>query len=322
MLTETIHAIAPGADMLYLGSTTSLDLMSGTLAAVDGKLGDVVVNGWYTLSEAVPDAETQLFSQIAQQAASTGITLLCAAGDLGDGTRSGNSKPDVAFPASNPLVTSVGGTSLLLGRNGSLRREVGFAKSAWVVEDGAWTEAPETTFRAGGGGVSEKFAQPDYQRGVVSAPVGTRETGGTGRAIPDIAMLADAETGMLIGYTQHYPDGSNRYGERRLATDTSATALMAGLVALANARVKHNHGFLNPALYATWKAHRSAFRDIVRSGHEGSRVRIDYVDGSTPAKGTAPTLKLFEDFTSNQPGRGFDTATGLGAPSPSLLSFF
>jgi subtilase family serine protease len=318
-LFETVRTVAPGADLLYVGTTSSFDLATGTLLAVDGAWGDAVINGWYSSSENVGDADWALIDNIAEQAAATGISLLFAAGDLGDTSYAG-AQPTAVYPASEPMATAVGATSLLLGRGGRYVRELAWGKSQWVLEDGVWEESLVSTYRGTGGGTSEVHEQPAYQRGVVPTALAERRNGTPGRAVPDLAVMGDAETGMAIGYTQHFPDGENRYAERRVASSTASTALVAGLLALANHRRGKAIGFANPLLYSTGKARRSAYRDVVRYGHAGARVRVDFADGATAASGRTYVLKVFEEFGENVPRRGYDTATGLGTPAPSLLS--
>jgi hypothetical protein len=58
----------------------------------------------------------------------------------------------------------------------------------------------------------------------------------------------------------------------------------------------------------------------VRWGKAGAGVRTDYANGATAAGGMRVVLKAYEEFGENVPRRGFDTSTGLGSPSPSLLT--
>ncbi len=317
MLVENIHAMAPGAAVVYLGSTTSLDIQNATVAAVDLKLGNIVVNGWYTVGESTNPAQVALISRTAEQAAATGITLLFGSGSIGDTTAFGGSEGPV-YPANDPLVTAVGATSLILGRRG-YEREVGWAKSVHTLEGRTWEEADPGTFRGSGGGVSAVHPQPEYQAGVVPAALADRGDGSRGRAVPDIAVNGDAETGLVIGLTQRFPDGSDRYAERRHASGESATAVFAALVALANDAAGHDHGFLNPALYALARARRPAFRDVVAWGGVHAGIRTDYADGANRGSGLIRVLKTFEAFGANVTRRGYDTNTGLGAPSPAFL---
>jgi subtilase family serine protease len=236
---------------------------------------------------------------------------------VGDTSSQGGS-PSPVYPANDPLVTAVGATSLIVGRNGRLR-EAGWAKTSATLTDGEWEDDAPTTFRGSGGGTSEVHDQPDYQEQVVPDRLSLRDDGTHGRAVPDVAVNGDAETGIVIGLTQRFPDGTDRYAERRHASGESATAVFAGLVALANQAAGTNLGFLNPALYALGPA---AYRDIVPLGGLGARVRTDHVDGATPAAGLRRVLKTFEAYESNVPTRGYDTSTGLGAPAPGWLSRF
>lgn len=314
-LFETVRTMAPGADLLYVGTTSSFDLLTGTLLAVDAAWGDAVINGWYTTSENVPDPEWDVLGAIAEQAAGTGISLLFAAGDLGDGAYTGG-QPSTVFPASEPMATAVGATSLLLGRGGRYVRELAWGKSQHYLEDGVWEEDLPATYRGTGGGTSTVHDQPAYQKGVVPGALAERSGGGLGRTVPDLAVMGDAETGMAIGYTMTFPDGSRRYAERRIASSTASTALVAGLLALANSRRGKPIGFANPLLYGK----RAAFRDIVRYGRAGAGVRVDYVDGATAASGRRVVVKAFEEWGENVPRRGYDTAAGLGSPAPALVA--
>jgi subtilase family serine protease len=318
MLIENLHAMAPGADLVYLGTTSSLDLANGTTLAVDAGLGDIVMNGWYSAGENTNQAEIAQINQTAQQAAATGISLLFASGSIGDNSSQG-SKPSPEYPANDPLVTAVGATSLIVGRGGAMR-EVGWAKTSATLKDGDWDDDKANTFRGSGGGTSAVHAQPDYQKGVVPTRLSRRTDGTFGRAVPDVAVNGDAETGIVIGMTQRFPDGKDRYAERRHASDESATAVFAALLALANQAAGKNLGFVNPAMYAA--SRKGAFRDIVPVGTLGAGVRTEYVDGATPAKGLKYVLKAFEQYEGNAPARGYDTSTGLGSPSPRWLTLF
>ena len=319
MIFENVHAIAPGADMVYVGSTSSLDLYGATLLAVEDNIGGVVINGWYSASEdGGSPPEDALITQIAQDGAATGVSVLFASGDLGDNKKFNGTTPNVAtvcWPANNPNITAVGATSLLIGRGGAYLGELGWAKTARILKNGNWAAADDSRYRASGGGTSIVFAQPYYQRGITDA-LARRADGSFGRTVPDVAVSGDAETAMSIGYTQTFPDGSKRYSERRVGADTAATGLFAALVALVNQRKGHLHGFLNPMLYETWHTTHSAFRDILYSGHGGAGVRTDYTNGADPSGGLTLWLKTFEAFGQNITRRGYDTSTGLGSPSP------
>ncbi|GAC1410505.1 MAG: S53 family peptidase [Actinomycetota bacterium] len=342
MLFESMRAMAPGANYLYVGSTSSLDLQNAMLLAVDQHYGDIIVNGWYSASEAqVLPSDMAPIDRGAQQAAMTGISLLFASGDLGDnakfnetstGTTPATSKdiivtpphPSVSFPAHNSLVTAVGATSLIAGKKGKIVREMCWAKSARSIsEDGkTWKNPLGAYYRGSGGGRSLLYDQPDYQKRVVPDDLALRDDATLGRAVPDISVNGDAETGMSIGYTMHFPDGTNKYAERRLNADTAATGLFGAILALANQNATKPLGFVNPLLYQVGsKDGPRAMRDIVASGKPKAGVRADYVNHVDSAKGVTKILKTFEQFGTNVPRTGYDTCTGLGSPGRDFLGY-
>ena len=312
MIVENLHAMAPGADLVYLGTTSSLDLTNGTTLAVDAHLGDVVMNGWYSAGENSNPATMAQLEHTAMQAAAQGISLLFATGSIGDLSSQGV-QPSPVSPATEPMVTAVGATSLLVDKAGRTR-EVGWAKAQLVLEDGVWEESAASTFRGSGGGVSALHDQPDYQRGVVPAQLAERADGTLGRTVPDVAVNGDAETGLVIGLTQRFPDGTDRYAERRHASGESATAVFAALVALANDAAGGPLGFLNPLLYQS----RATLHDVVPSGRLGARVRTEFVAGDRGE--TRRVLKVFEAYESNPAAKGYDTSTGLGSPTAAFFA--
>jgi subtilase family serine protease len=342
MMFETMRAIAPGADYLYVGSVSSLDLQNAMLLAVDRHFGDVVINGWYAADEGgVLPSDTAPIDRAAEQAAATGISLLFASGDLGDNakfnaTQTGPTPvadgvtvqnvvavpghPSVSFPAHNPLVTAVGATSLLLGPGGTYRRELGWAKSTRTLANGRWSGRDPALYRASGGGTSSIYDQPAYQQNLVPENLRERPDGTSGRTVPDIAVNGDAESGLSIGYTQHFSDGTNRYAERRVNADTTATALFGAMLTLVNQRRGRALGFVNPALYAFARSSPTSFRDITLAGGTKAGVRWEYIDAAHSAMGTKATLKTFEEFGTNLPRRGYDTCTGIGSPGVGFLA--
>jgi hypothetical protein len=102
-----------------------------------------------------------------------GVTVFVSSGD--GGSTPGLSGHDhsgpvqAESPASDPNVTAVGGTSLYL--NGS---------SGAVTSESAWFD--------GGGGSSQIFGRPVWQIGI-GMPAGTK------RLVPDVALVADPNTG-------------------------------------------------------------------------------------------------------------------------------
>jgi kumamolisin len=91
---------------------------------------------------------------------------------------------------------------------------------------------------ATGGGVSDVFPLPDWQKNV---KVPQRKDGGLGRGVPDVAASADPERG---GYVIRFNNMVEQVGGT-----AAATPLWAGLIALINEGVGHSLGYINPILY-------------------------------------------------------------------------
>src|SRR6185437_16160270 len=164
--------------------------------------------------------DTYLFKQAALQ----GIGFYVASGDNGDNEFATGIK-QVGSSSSNPYATAVGATSLAIGYHGQYKWETGWGTNLWTLSPNGkrWTD-PQFRY-GGGGGFSSLFARPTYQNGVV--PVGSS----TGRAVPDVAMDGDPNTGMLLGLTQQFPDGV-AYDEARAGGTSMSTPLFAAVQAL------------------------------------------------------------------------------------------
>ena len=80
----------------------------------------------------------------------------------------------------------------------------------------------------------------------------------TGRGVPDVAALADPQTGLLVGQTQTFPNGAY-YDEYRIGGTSLASPIFAGIMALANQKAGKSLGFANPLFYAN----PGAFYDVV-----------------------------------------------------------
>ncbi|GDY32234.1 S53 family peptidase [Gandjariella thermophila] len=314
---EAVHAMAPAANILYVGGSDcqdlSLDKALNTVVA--GHLAQIVSNSYGDTGEDLPAAEVKAFESIAIQAALQGIGLYFSSGDNGDEVaRLG--KPETDFAASSPWVTAVGGTSLGIGKNGRKVLETGWETGKSTLTGGAWNPAAPGAYLYGsGGGTSTLFDEPFYQRGVVPDALAAQNQKGKnqrGRVVPDISMLGDPNTGMLIGLTQTFPEGAH-YDEYRIGGTSLACPLLAGEMALADQYAGRAHGFINPALYM-YLSRTGAISDVthVQSGD----VRVDYVNGLDPSAGYVRSVRSF-DFTglTIHTAPGYDNVTGLGTPN-------
>ena len=314
---EAIHSVAPGAKIVYLGARDCLLGLPEALAeTVDQHRADVVNNSW---SDSVEDPTyidaplRALFRIIGTEAALTGVTVTFSSGDSGDRTNGGTMPQDAtaAFPADDPYVTGVGGTSLALDAQGRRRFEYGW-ESTYAPLDGKTWGAP--IFGGGsGGGTSKIFAQPFYQRGVVPNSLATRNGSTPQRVVPDIALDADTNTGLRAGETFTFPDGSLRYTEYRVGGTSLSSPLFAGLVALSSQLAGHPLGFVNPALYDL--AGTSAIHDVAAPKTPPQQVRADYTNGENAAGGLTYRLQTIDGATSTlHDTPGYDNETGLGSP--------
>src|SRR6185312_13908085 len=156
------------------------------------------------------------YEHLFQLAAVEGITVDFSSGDCGAndpstscGSGEGSSMAQTTFPASDPWVTAVGGTSAAINAHGKLSWSTSWGTDAWLLSgagsDKSW--APLGWIFGGGGGAAADCAQPHYQRAdVPSGLARTLLTGATAasprRVVPDISLDADPFTGMLVGETQ------------------------------------------------------------------------------------------------------------------------
>src|SRR5262249_44193757 len=155
-----------------------------------------------------------------------------------DGDETDNlSQPSPDFSASSPYVTAVGGTSLGVAANGGRAVETGWETTKSSLTKGTWSPVPGAFLYGAGGGTSRLFAQPWYQQGVVPASLASQNQKGhkLGRVVPDVAMVGDPNTGMLIGETQTFPNGTY-YDQYRIGGTSLSCPLFAGIMALANQR--------------------------------------------------------------------------------------
>jgi len=314
---EAVHTMAPGANILYVGAPNNYqDLDAALNHVVDQHLANIVTNSYGWSGEALPPGfiKPQLDTMI--EAAATGIGVYFSSGDDGDETGgiAGNS-PTPDWPASSPWVTAVGGTSLGVGASGQYLFETGWETGKSNLSNGAWSPAYPGGYQYGsGGGTSRLFAQPAYQAGVVPAAIAGRNGGAAARVIPDIAALGDPTTGMLVGQTQTFPDGSVAYGEYRIGGTSLASPLMAGFMALVQQKAGHTIGFANPLIYA--HAGSTAYHDVTASSGLGA-VRADYVNLVDAGDGYGYTLRSlgFDSQLTIHTAAGYDDVTGVGTPN-------
>jgi kumamolisin len=229
------------------------------------------------MAEGVSVSWVQSVHMMLEDAAIQGVTFCVCTGDFGVNMSAyfgvGDGKQHVTYPASDPWALAVGGTTV-----GNV---VGSTFDEYV-----WNDPGADPFSAlwgtTGGGISDYFRWlPPYQAGA-GVPVSLVD-GHIGRGIPDVSGNASLNSGI---------SGIVVNGHPALGNGTSAsTPLWAGLVAVVNAALGVNVGFLNPTLYALAS---TVFRDIVAPPGP-----LDNGNGGVPGYPAVP---------------GWDACTGWGSP--------
>jgi kumamolisin len=210
------------------------------------------------------------FDQAFQAAATMGITILVAAGDGGSSDGITGRLAHVDFPASSPHVLACGGTRL-------------DSAQEKITAETVWNDGPQGG--AGGGGISDFFALPNWQA-QAHVPPSVNPGGRVGRGVPDLSGDADPNTGYQVRVD----------GVDAVIGGTSAVApLLAGLIALLNEKLGTSVGYLNPLLYTTL-VKAGDFHDVTKGNND--------MDGTVGA------------YNSSQ---GWDAASGLGTPNGNAM---
>lgn len=308
---EWAHATAPMANILLVTTPTAETLgvqgyeqfMNAEQYVIDHHLADVISQsfgaGEGSFENGLAALETLRHPFVSAQA--NHVTVLASTGDNGTANILKEPVkspalipyPSVGWPASDPLVTAVGGTYLCTDtttgttvdttspptrRCGAGNREVG-----WV---------------ASGGGYSILFPRPAYQdtlpagSSYVGSSIGAPGPNSNMRGIPDVAYQASALTGVLV-----YDAGEG--GWFIVGGTSSGSPQWAGLVAMADQMKGSDIGFMNPALYSI--------------ASNPAQYAADFHDVTTGNNQIDPTIPGYSASA------GWDAVTGLGSPDAAHL---
>jgi subtilase family serine protease len=312
---EAVHGMAPGAKVLYVGAASCFDsdLLTSLNTVIDGHKADIITNSWGDIGEDLDPVIAAAYHTVFVQAALEGIGVFFSSGDSGDEVDNAGFRT-ADYPASDPWVTAVGGTSIGISQQNNYLFETGWGTSKSSLVSGAWSPAaPGAHIYGGGGGTSQAFAQPWYQKGVVPGSISRYFGGAPGRAVPDIATLGDPSTGMLVGQTQTFPDGSVKYSEYRIGGTSLSSPVMAGIEALSDQAGGRHHGFANPAIYQL--AGTKAYHDVVDPAKTLADVRVEFANGVDSSDGMLTSLRTFNQTQSLSTRPGYDDVTGVGSPN-------
>jgi subtilase family serine protease len=285
------HAIAPGANitLVLAKSNNDADLLSALQYAVNNNLGDVISQS-FGENESCEDPnllaqEHQVFAE----ATAKNITIFASAGDSGAGQGSCDGSTLVqaaSTPASDPLVTAVGGTELhaapycltVLGCDPTTNPAAGTYQGEIV-----WNEAG---IGATGGGFSVIYDEPSYQQGTIH--------GGKQRGEPDVSY----NSAVLHGVLTYLDIPGLAVGFYLFGGTSAGSPQWSAITAIADQNAGRDLGFINRALY--------------HIGQAQSRYSADLFDVTSGNNS-------FDGVTGFNAGPGWDATTGLGSPSATNL---
>jgi hypothetical protein len=265
-----------------------------------------------------------------QDAAQFAITVCAATADFGSSSNfgrtaesdtppiaySGDGFAHVVYPATDPWVLAVGGTTL------GKYLPAGSATPEWV--EYVWNDPltdPSYPWGTGGGGVSAYFLPPSYQSGAnVPDSINTNTAltpvpgatipppvpffNATGRGIPDVAANASLNTGFAGIYL------GGVLGNPGNGTSASCP-FWAGLIAVLNANLGYNVGFVNPLFYE-WGP--SLFSPINPLWPDPAYPQL-----VLPLPSGCPVDNGNNGIPGYPAGPNWDACTGLGSPNATAL---
>jgi len=307
---EWAHAMAPGANILNvttdpaetLGVQGFPTMMNAEQYIVDHKQATVISQSFAATEESFGSANSlQALRHAFIDAAANGVTVLGSSGDGG----TANSKktpvknpvtfpyPTVNWPASDPLVTAVGGVYLCTDPGTGATIDSSDPPTACKTHQGV----REVGWIDSGGGYSHVFTAPDYQAGFIPS--------GSMRGVPDVGLQASATTGTLVYDTApgdatgglNCSSGPCSAGWYVVGGTSCSAPEFAGLVAIADQLAGHGLGQINPTLY------KLASEDF----------GTYFYDVTTGNNGADPNVPGYNAVT------GWDPVTGLGTPDADTL---
>ncbi len=332
---EDVSAMAPGADIDVYENPEGAGGEVSEIAAMVGEDRDQIITSSYGQACEEEEQEGQPGTQEAlnflfQQGAAQGQTFLGAAGDNGSDNCEEDHREPTPQPGQNPLSGGeIASQPYVIGVGGTTITDASLPDREHVWNDGDYGGA-------GGGGISEAFAMPSWQRdatvpgielpgsedyvnaagveqhfGFPTGFCGDTLPSGPGtpcRLEPDVSAQSDEYTGAVTVYSEEYrgrgeveqtPDGWITSGGT-----SSGTPIWAGMLALVDASqtcrddsaTESGLGFILPLLYAV-ASDPSSYAASFNDITEGDNDEYGLDEG-----------KVF-------PARvGYDLASGLGSP--------
>jgi subtilase family serine protease len=331
---EWSHAVAPGANIALLlaadNSFTNLDL--SVLFAIETGLGPVISNS-YGIGEIIlatyAPSELVVQNTLSQLAAALGMSANFSSGDSGDFFLD-YGVTTVSMPAASPYSVAVGGTSLFLNPDRTIKFQTGWGNNETRIADVAPNPPVIPPLHFGfifgaGGGTSGSFAKPPYQHGL----------SGRGRHVPDISYVADPFTGAEYIITDPTnPSGGPLIG---VVGGTSLSCPMfSALWAITTQAAGTWLGQASPLLYTlppdaitdvidvtspnnvtgtVYLPHSPPYTESADSLAAPLDNTTDYVSALYNGTSTRWYVLTFGTDSSLTTGVGWDNVTGLGTPN-------
>jgi subtilase family serine protease len=246
---EWAHAMAPNANILMVEAFNNGAALYGAVNYA-AHHADIVSNSWGSDEFAGENTLDGTFSQA--------VPILFSSGDSG-------AAPGAQYPCASPNVTCVGGTRLL-SAGSPLHRTT------------------EVAWSGSGGNCSTQEGLPFFQNvGAIGGGGSPSQcAGGTKRAVPDIAAIADPDTGVVLIDQGNFPGEFVQIGGTSLATP-----VMAGI-----------------------------FSQVIAARATFGEAQIPNLNGPVYAAAVHAYSYFFFDVTSGSNGipatNGYDLSTGLG----------
>ena len=318
---EWAHAIAPQANILLVTTPTAEtqgvqgfpQMMNAIQYVVDNHLADVISMSLASTEGNFSSASLMGLRGAFVDAQANRITVIASTGDSGTSnpgkTPVKNSGvipyPSVGWPASDPLVTAVGGTRLCMDATTGLMVDNTSPPTVCQVFLGR----REIGWPFSGGGYSILFARPAFQTTLppgstyVGSSVGAPGPNSNMRGVPDVSFQASSGTGPLVYMSEPATTSSGTgcggadpcsIGWYVVGGTSCSAPQWAGLVAIADQMAGSDLGYINPALYAI--------------AADPSKYAHDFFD-----------VTVGSNQVSSIPGYpaspGWDAITGLGSPN-------
>ena len=292
---EWSGAVASGAAVKFVvgastATTDGVDLSAQYI--VNHKIANVMSTSYGNCESNMGSGAMAFYNSLWQQAASEGISAFVSSGDSGaagcyGGSSTSASGTGVNGLCSSPYSTCVGGTEFSEGSGTywASTNGAGGGSALSYIPEKVWNESGKdggSGLWASGGGISEFYTQPSWQKGISGA-----NSNGM-RAVPDVALTAASHDGYLI-----CENGSWWV----IAGTSAASPSFAGIMAIVDQKQSGaGQGNANPTLYGLLEVSEKPFH-------------------STPSGNNS--VPGVNGFTAS--GAAYNLATGLGSVDANLL---